>query len=217
MGVMPGAPNFLYTFATFPADGLAQMAPSFARLPVDPYIAGAFRRRRFSHFIGRADALRRLKHTAFYQSQQVNRYLGGVRREYEELEDELIATAAFRALVAEFHEFLRLDGATSELGVHQIRIVCTPDLQGDPAPEGVHQDVFDHVGIFCVARDNVVGAQTRLYRPKAEAIFARELRPGEALFVNDREVFHYTDPVRPAVPGEGHRDVFVFTADRGTA
>jgi hypothetical protein len=208
-------PNFLYTFATFPAEGLADLDSSFAGLPLDPYIEGKFRLRRFSHFTGPADRLVRLKHTAFYQSQAVNRYLGGVKREYAELEDALIALPAFRALIAEYHEFLRLDPATTELGVHQIRIRCTPDQVGDPAPEGIHQDGFDYVGIFCVARDNLVGATTELYRPKdAPPIFRRELSPGEAVFVNDREVFHYTDPVRPRAGGEGHRDVFVITADR---
>src|SRR4051794_39644488 len=50
-------PNFLYTFATFPGEGLAELDSSFANLPFDPYIAGRFRLRRFSHFTGPADRL----------------------------------------------------------------------------------------------------------------------------------------------------------------
>ena len=205
--------GFLYTLDAFPAAALPELRPSFARLPLDPYIQGHFRRRRFSHFSGPPDRPRRLGHMAFQQSKTVNELLGGVRRDYEELEEELVAREGFHALVRAFVDHLGLDPRTTEYGVHQIRIECSAEMAGDPAPEGIHQDGFDWVGIFCVDRVNVVGADTHLYRAKDQPpIFSRELQPGEAVFVNDREVFHYTDPVRPRDPGTGHRDVFVITA-----
>jgi hypothetical protein len=209
--------GFLYTLDAFPAAGLADLRPSFARLPPDPYIEGRFRRRRYSHFSGRPNALRRLTHQSFQQSRAVNYLLGGVRREYEELEDGLVALDAFTAMIATYIDHLGIDPTVTDFGVHQIRILCSPGFAGDPAPEGIHQDGFDYVGIFCVDRVNVVGAATHLYKAlegKAvqPPIFNKELSPGEVVFVNDREVFHYTDPLRPRAPGEGHRDVFVITA-----
>jgi hypothetical protein len=205
--------GFLYALDAFPAEALPALRPSFVRLPIDPYIQGRFRRRRFSHFIGPPDHLRRLSHMAFQQSRAVNELLGGVKREYDELEESLVGSEAFHSLVRAFVDHLGLDAQTTEYGVHQIRIECSSEVAGDPAPEGIHQDGFDWVGIFCVDRHNVVGADTHLYRAKDQPpIFSRELQPGEAVFVNDREVFHYTDPVHPRVAGPGHRDVFVITA-----
>jgi hypothetical protein len=205
--------GFLYTLDAFPAAGLADLRPSFARLPLDPYIEGHFRRRRYSHFSGRPDALRRLTHQTFQQSRAVNYLLGGVRREYEELEDAVVALPAFRSMIATYIDHLAIDPTVTDFGVHQIRILCSPEFAGDPAPEGIHQDGFDYVGIFCVDRHNVEGAATHLYKAKDQPpIFNRELQPGEVVFVNDREVFHYTDPLHPRVAGEGHRDVFVITA-----
>lgn len=205
--------GFLYTLDAFPAATLPQLRPWFERLPLDPYISGHFRRRRFSRFTGPPSALRHLPHGAFEQSRDVNYLLGGVKREYQELEEGMVALNGFRALITAYVDHLGLDPERVIYGVHQIRILCTPEMAGDPAPEGIHQDGFDTIGIYCIDRVNVVGADTHLYRDKAQPpIFSRELQPGEAVYVNDREVYHYTDPVHPRVPGEGHRDVFVITA-----
>ncbi len=186
-------------------------APFFARLPIDRFIDGRFRRRRLSRFRGAGDFVH-LPHAAFMQSDYVNTLLGNIQREYDELEDALIVHPAFRALLRSFAGFF----ATSEdtvLGVHQIRIVCAHDQSGEPAPEGVHQDGFDWVGIFCIARVDVVGAQTQLFDDRAQPpIFSKALAPAEAVFINDRRIFHYTTPVTPSGPDQGHRDVFVITA-----
>ncbi len=210
---MPPRTGFEYHLQTFPSSGLAELRPYFERLPLDPYIAGRFRRRRFSHFLGQPGALRRLDHTYFLQSRSVNQLAGGVRREFQELEDGLVALQSFNAVVATFVDYIGIDPTVTEFGVHQIRILCSPGFSGDPAPEGIHKDGFDHVGIFCVERHGIVGANTHLYRDKEAApIFSRELQPGEVVFTNDRTVFHYTDPVRPSSDHPGHRDVFVITA-----
>ena len=211
---MPPRTDFEFLLDRFPAADLASFAPFFALMPVDPYIQGHFRRRRFSRFVGAGEHFHRLRHTAFVQSRDVNYLAGGVRREFAEVEDGLVALPAFHALVDEYVRVIGLDAERSELGIHQIRILCSPEFAGDPAPEGIHQDGFDYVGIFCIARDNVEGADTQLFRSKdTPPIFHRTLQPGEAVFANDRRVFHYTTPVHPATPGEGHRDVFVITAN----
>lgn len=209
---MSPQPDFTYHLQTFPSDILGPVRPWYDRLPVDPYIAGHFRRRRFSHFLQEPAGIRRLDHTYFLQSRSINDLAGGVKREFQEIEEGLIKLPAFSAIIATFTRFLDLD-PSREIGVHQIRILCSQQFAGDPAPEGVHKDGFDFVGIFCVQRANVTGANTHLYREKDQPpIFSRTLQPGEVVFTNDRTVFHYTDPVHPSTPGPGHRDVFVLTA-----
>jgi hypothetical protein len=187
--------------------------PSFENLPLDPYIQGRFRRRRFSRFRGEPANLARLEHKYFVQSSEVNKLAGGIKRDFPELEDSLTSLPEFHSLISRFVDFAKIDPVTTEMGVHQIRITASPEEQGEPAPEGIHQDGFDFVGIFCICRQNLLGAETHLYEdPGKSPIFAKELQPGEFLLVNDRRLYHYTSAVRSAGSGEGVRDVFVITA-----
>jgi hypothetical protein len=192
-----------------------QFESYFHKLPRDPYIEGDFRLRRFSRFQGLPDDLTRLEHKYFEQSSKVNRLAGGVRRDFAEIEESLVLLPEFRKLVAGFIDFAKIDPVTTEMGVHQIRIKAVPGETGEPAPEGIHQDGFDFVGIFCINRFNLTGAETQLYEdPKGEPIFAKELQPGEFVLVNDRRLYHYTNGIQPAdsCAGAGVRDVFVITA-----
>lgn len=205
--------DFDFHLQTFPSEALHELRPYFDDLPLDPYISGHFRRRRYSHFRGPASALKRLDHKAFQQSRAVNYLQGGIAREFAELDPNMTALQGFKKIVAAFIDFTQIDPKVTEFGAHQIRILCSPEFSGDPAPEGIHKDGFDFVGIFCIDRHNVIGAETHLYRDKNQPpIFNRALQPGEVVFTNDRTVFHYTEPVRPEKNGPGHRDVFVITA-----
>jgi hypothetical protein len=136
--------------------------------------------------------------------------LGDVAREYLELEDELIQLPDFQTLVLDFFEFCRHCSSSTEVGVHQIRITADQQM-GNPAPEGIHRDGVDLIGIVCVNRDGIEGGETHLYPAKDRGpVFAKVLAPGELLVVNDHRFFHYTTPVQ-ARSTRGVRDVFVLT------
>jgi hypothetical protein len=185
----------------------------FANLPLDPYIQGKFRRRRFSRFQGPPESLIRLEHKYFEQSSAINKLAGGIKRDFSELEDQLVCLPEFQMLVSRFVDFSKIESEISEIGVHQIRIVASPGEVGEPAPEGIHQDGFDFVGIFCIGRRNLIGAETHLYEdPDQPPIFAKELQPGEFVLVNDRRLYHFTTGIQPIGTEEGTRDVFVMTA-----
>src|SRR3954453_21125588 len=77
-------------------------APFFERLPRDPYIKGNFRRRRFSRFRGQPEQLTRLEHKYFEQSSAVNKLAGGIKRDFAELEDDLVSLPEFRRLIGVF-------------------------------------------------------------------------------------------------------------------
>jgi hypothetical protein len=199
-----------------PAASLDTLAPFFDDLPLDHYITGSYRRRRLSRFRGPAAALEHLPHQDFMQRDYVNQLLGNIQRSYAELDEALIEHPAFRAFIGGVQDFFGFDPATTVLGVHQIRITCTRDEQGEPAPEGVHQDGFDFITICCIARAGVEGAATEFYLdPKGEPIFHQELQPGEVAYCNDRTIYHYTTPIHPTGEAPGHRDVFVITALTG--
>ncbi len=205
--------DFTYALERLPTDGFADLRASYDCMPLDPYINGVFRRRRFSHFLGPAQHLRRLGHMHFLQSKAVNQLAGGMKREFQELEDDLLTMPAFQTMVARFIAFMGIDPELREIGVHQIRICCGPDFAGAPAPEGIHQDGFDFIGIFCVERFRILGATTRIYPARDQPpIFSRELQTGEVVFANDRRVFHFGELVRPSGDQPGHWDLLVITS-----
>jgi hypothetical protein len=188
-------------------------SPFFANLPLDPYVEGTFRRRRFSRFQGELEKLTRLEHKQFEQSRSLNKLAGGFKRDFAELEEDLERLPEFQLLIARFVDSSKIEPETTEIGVHQIRIVASPGQVGEPAPEGIHQDGFDFVGIFCISREQVRGAETHLYEDPSQApIFAKELQPGEFVLVNDRKMYHFTTGMTPVGAAEGIRDVFVMTA-----
>jgi hypothetical protein len=205
--------DFDYKLQRIPNLHFAAFDPYFENLPLDPYIQGKFRLRRFSRFKGPLENFRRLEHKYFEQSATVNKLAGGVKRDFAELEDQLVVLPDFQMLVARFVDFSKIDLESTEIGVHQIRIVAAPNMVGEPAPEGIHQDGFDFVGIFCIKRSNLIGAETHLYEnPANPPIFAKELQPGEFVLANDRRLYHFTSGIKPDGPGNGIRDVFVMTA-----
>ena len=203
---------FMFTFKKVNSLNLEGIKQFFPDLPVDPYIKDNYRFRRLSRFTVSGDKLIKLPHGYFYQSQQYNPLLGDVKREFAELDDALIELDDFKKLVLAFSDSCKLH-PEAEIGVHQIRISCSPHNYGNPAPEGIHRDGTDFIGIFSVDRENIQGGETHLYTDKKEKpVFSKILNPGELLLVNDHEFLHFTSPIKPTSAQEGTRDVFVLTS-----
>ncbi|MBW4697479.1 MAG: 2OG-Fe dioxygenase family protein [Aphanocapsa lilacina HA4352-LM1] len=193
---------------------VSEIRTYFASLPADQYTPGGYRTRRFDRFKLSAAGLVKLPHQDFYQSSDYNPKLGGIVRSYQPLADELIGLASFAQLLQTFARLSGLRGEAVEIGVHQLEISCSEGHLGYPAPEGIHQDGFQVIGIYVVGVDNLQGGETLLYRERhGKPILRWTLDPGELLVINDRELFHYTSPVRVQQPGRGVRDAFVFTAN----
>ncbi|MBD3887068.1 2OG-Fe dioxygenase family protein [Phormidium tenue FACHB-886] len=202
-----------YVLEMLTAIEVEQLQHSFAQLPVDPYLEGGYRFRRLSHFKVDGDRLIKQPHRRLFQSKQYNPLLGNVIREYAELEDELIHLEDFQRLIWEFFQFCQLCSPFKEIGVHQIRTTASSEKLGNPAPEGIHRDGVDVVGIFSVDRHNIGGGETHLYKSKKDGqpVFSKVLHPGELLVFKDDQYFHYTSPVNAIGSEQGTRDVFVLT------
>ena len=180
---------FLFTLRKVNSINTEGFKTFFNNLPVDPYIKGNYRSRRLSRFIVSGDQLIKLPHGYLFQSKEYNPLLGDIKREFAELDDALIELDIFKKLVLAFSDSCKLH-PEAEIGVHQIRTTCSPDNLGNPAPEGIHQDGTDFIGIFSVSRDNIQGGETHLYTAKKEKpVFSKILNPGELLLVNDHEFF----------------------------
>jgi histidine decarboxylase len=202
-----------YVLEMLTAIEVEKLKSSFAQLPADPYLEGNYRFRRLSHFKIMDDRLIKLPHRRLFQSKQYNPLLGDVVREYAELEDELIQQESFQRLIWEFFQFCQLCSTSKEVGVHQIRTTASAHKVGNPAPEGIHRDGVDLVGIFSVDRGSIGGGETHLYQKKAgePPLFSKVLNPGEFLVFRDDQYFHYTSPVNLTTAEVGTRDVFVLT------
>ncbi|MBD2513916.1 2OG-Fe dioxygenase family protein [Nostoc sp. FACHB-973] len=203
---------FLFTLRKVNSINVEGFKPFFSNMPIDPYIKGNYRSRRLSRFIVAEDQLIKLPHGYLFQSKEYNPLLGDIKREFAELDDALIELDIFRNLVLAFSDSCKLH-PEAEIGVHQIRTICSPDNLGNPAPEGIHQDGTDFIGIFSVDRDNIQGGETHLYAAKKEKpVFSKILNSGELLLVNDHDFFHFTTPIKPEIAAQGSRDVFVLTS-----
>ena len=204
--------GFLFCMRTENAIEPAVFKPFFNDLPVDPNIKGHYRYRRLSRFRITEAGVMKLPHGYLFQSKEYNPLVGDIKREFEELDDELVSLEMFNALLLVFRDFCALRPG-AEIGVHQIRTTCSPENIGNPAPEGIHQDGTNFICIYSVDRNNIQGGETRLYTSRAEdPVFNKTLYPGELVLVNDRKFFHNTTPVRLAGEGNGTRDVFVLSS-----
>ena len=184
-------------------------------MPYDPYVKGNFRKRRFSSVKkNSAGKYEMLTHKTFTQSSDVNDLLGDVIREYEEIDTNLIESHEFLNIIEGFVKISNINSNIKEIGIHQMRILCSEYIKGEPVPEGRHKDGFDVIGIFCARRINVTGGISELFVTKEDKkpILQKKLEENEMLVVNDREVFHNATKLNPVDLELGFRDVFVFTA-----
>jgi hypothetical protein len=192
---------------------LEKLIPFFEELPADPYLQENYRFRRLSRFQLVDNRLIKLPHSPLFQTQEYNPLLGNVVRDYPELRKEMIELEDFQKIVREFGHFCQINSTSNEIGVHQIRTTASMRQVGKPAPEGIHRDGVDVVGIFCVNREGIEGGTTFLYpSPEENPTFSKILNGGEFLLFNDRQFFHFTSPIQALSPERGVRDVFVLTS-----
>lgn len=210
--------NSMYSLQKLEHVNLDVLQLFFDELPLDPYLEDRYRYRRFSSFQVSSEHLVQLPHQYFLQKKEYNRLLGDIRREYLELDDRLTAAEDFRKLTHDFLSAYRSLPEGTEMGIHQIRIVSSDTMPGYPAPEGIHVDGFDLVGIFCVDRCDITGGETYLYESRdGEPVYCTTLEPGDLLVFDDRKLLHYTSPIQTSSTACGKRDVFIFTAKVATS
>ncbi|PNH94277.1 agglutination protein [Vibrio diazotrophicus] len=193
-------------------NALSQLAPSFVNLPRTDHADGQYRLRRYSvvRFI-EGKVLPTDKHD-FMQSDDINHFQGNVVRHFEPILSSTLRSEGMREMCELFVSSNELpDG--QEIEIHQMRIAAIFD-ETQVAPEGVHQDGFDHIAIIGIDRHNIVGGEIMLYQDCHDAPFFRKvLDNGEVAMLADNILWHNARPIRSVEHGEeGHMDVFVLTA-----
>lgn len=191
---------------------IEQLSPSFNGLPRTEHADGQYRLRRYSVVGFENGQVVDLNKNSFVQSSDINRFQGDVVRQFEPIEKEIISSEGFREMCALFMNANHLaDG--QEIEIHQIRITAIYD-ETQVAPEGVHQDGFDHIALVGVGRHNIMGGDIMLYSSHNQAPFFRKvLENGEVAMLADSKLWHNAVPIRSVINDqEGHMDVFVLTA-----
>lgn len=186
---------------------------SFDKLKKDAYMKSGddYRYRAFAQGTYKGGGVKWAENTEFTQPKSLNTYMGGVERRFDPVESSILGD------LAELVSYL-IGPDTSypgelKIGCHQIRIKVSADMIGKPAPEGFHQDGFDYICLVCVNAINICGGLTLLRTATAvkKEIASVVLEARQGLFIDDRNLEHYTTPISHRIPGDGYRDVLVFT------
>ncbi|WGV98664.1 2OG-Fe dioxygenase family protein [Vibrio sp. YMD68] len=192
-----------------------KLSSYFDDLPADQYVDSDHRYRSYARFQVSDKGAERLPHSTFNQSSAFNRVVGDIERDFAEMDNEMVQTPYFQHLLQSFIQRTGTDKDNSVVDVHQIRVTCDSDATSAPAPEGIHQDGYRFVGIFCVQRKNISGGFTQIYMSPVEQHphLNTVLEENQFVIVNDSRFFHHISETLSSKAGKkGVRDVFVFTA-----
>ncbi|MDQ2163705.1 agglutination protein [Vibrio sp. B4-12] len=194
---------------------IQQLAPSFAQLPHTEHADGQYRLRRYSVVQFNKGKVEALDKHDFMQTDQINHFQGNIKRHFDPILPSTLQSEGMREVCEVFVSTNGLPNG-QEIEIHQIRIAAVFD-ETQVAPEGVHQDGFDHIALVGVNRHNIVGGEIMLYQDCNEAPFFRKvLENGEIAMLADSKLWHNACPIRSIEHGqEGHMDVFVLTAKDG--
>ncbi|MGB1236947.1 MAG: 2OG-Fe dioxygenase family protein [Pseudomonadales bacterium] len=204
--------DFFLQLGQLSQESVAVLAPSFDNLPGSDYLDGAYRLRRYSHFKFDGETLLELPAKAFSQSDDLNTFQGNVAREYQSVEADIVASDAFKELFVNFKSMANIADETP-IEVHQIRILANANESTPVAPEGVHQDGFDRLAVFVIARQNVSGGEVCVHCDKEQApIFKHSFDKGEFVVLNDKRFWHSAGELVAQEDDKAFMDVIVLTA-----
>lgn len=194
------------------SEAINQLAPTFATLPNTKHADGQYRLRRYSVINFIDGSIIDKGECSFVQSEHFNHFQGDVVRQFEPVLPATLQSKAMTELVSLFAQTNHLPNG-QEIEIHQIRIAAVFD-ETEVAPEGVHQDGFDHIALVGVGRENIVGGEIMLYSDNGEAPFFRKvLENGEVAILDDSKLWHNAQPIRCIDARQaGYMDVFVLTA-----
>lgn len=191
---------------------------SFDRLPLDNYLRDGekFRYRRYSRFLLCQNVLEPLPVKAYFQSEKINSYAGGISRKFESIENSVISHPLFQDLVLLDYSLLPLNqdelGRSWEVGVHQVRIIAEGSALGHPTPEGVHRDGVAFFAVHLLNLRNAVGGVSTIYDQNETPVSSFALTsPFDSQIVDDSKVLHAVTPIAAkSTDSLAVRDVFII-------
>lgn len=187
---------------------------SFESLEPSNYKDGSYRLRRYSRFCfdKNTNTITLQPQVAFVQDDSLNQFQGNVARTYDDLTAKTYNSLSFAKILQIFADTTDLP-AQSLIEVHQMRLLAK-GADSITTPEGIHQDGFDYVGVFTVARYNATGGKLLLWQDKTDntPIASQDAQAGDFCIVNDKVLWHSATNLHTIDDGIGYWDIFVLTA-----
>ncbi|CAI0848289.1 Uncharacterized protein conserved in bacteria [Serratia rubidaea] len=214
--MLPGHENVV-SMTSLSRQATQQLMPSFSALPHTQHADGKYRLRRYSVITFRNNQIEDIGQRDFVQSDEFNHFQGNVVRHFEPIDSAVLQSEGMAEMCALFAEVNDLpDGAKIE--IHQMRVVAIYN-ETPVAPEGIHQDGFEHIAMASINRHNIVGGEVMLYDDnRSMPFFRRVLADSETVLLADNKLWHYFTPITAVAPEEeGHLDLLILTARREQA
>jgi selenocysteine lyase/cysteine desulfurase len=186
---------------------------SFYNLPKDTFYENK-RYRAFSLLETTDSKINIVGDASFFQSTAYNSFNGNKVRNYENISSDLLTDTNFNKLVYEFKN--KAEDAMNEdvdyIFVHQIRVDADNESI-DLVPEGIHKDGYNVIGMVCINRCNIVGAESIIFNESKEIVYNKVLDEGEMLIINDNNFYHSVSEInkKDQTLKDSFRDIFVFT------
>ena len=197
----------------------AEFSASWNDMPLDQYMAdgGRYRRRRYA-VMSATDvpgSVRLEAHQPHYQSLDYNRLNGGIAREFEPVEPQVLRSRSLQSVLKFAHQLFSClkPSPAWHIELHQFRIEASGDQHGRPTPEGVHRDGVDFVLVMMVQRVNISSGTTTMHDLELRTLDSFTLTdPLDVAVVNDYRCMHGVTPVEQIDPDKpAYRDVLVVT------
>lgn len=208
--------NFLFNSISYKdylsSNEYLALKKSFNKLNRDIYFDNE-RYRNFSLINTKTDNYTIIGDLKFTQSNKINKFNGNIIRDYENINKLLLQNKFLKKLIVDFKSYVRFhyNYTPNMIKIHQIR-VCIDGTNNEIVPEGIHNDGYNCIGIFCVNRENITGGDNIIYDDKLKKLHSTILNPGDFLILNDNKLFHYvekTENINKSM--KGYRDMLIFT------
>ena len=195
--------------------GVSTVRDSFNNLPTTDHRDGYYRLRRYSR-IKLSDSIHfkymKLESEAFNQPTHYNKFQGGIDRQFEDIEDDVVNSGGMLEMC---DTFLASSGFSDdhEIEIHQMRIVTRDELT-PVSPEGVHQDGYRFIAMVGISRYNITGGNLLVCKTyEGKPIVDFPLESGEMIMLDDRAMWHDATQIKPVNNSvQGWMDAFILTA-----
>ena len=215
-------PSHRFSFAPALRKSSRLFRRDWEHLEVDPYMAdaGRYRLRRYGLY-QRSATTGRLSHipgASFYQSTEINPLNGGEHRHFAPLAADTVNNPFLRELIQfDFAQLTSNKHIEDDwlVGVHQVRILATTGILGNPTPEGIHRDDESYTVQHLIKRHNISGGINYFYGSGSEptrhpqAVWKQQSYFDSYYF--DRSLWHNVSVIGSGNrDGDGHRDVILI-------
>jgi hypothetical protein len=198
------------------------LGQDWAYLETDPYMAdgGSYRSRRYGLYrlSAKTGQLSHIPGASFYQSTDINPLNGGEYRNFAPLGADTIKNPFLCELIRFDYAQLTSNRHIEDdwlIGVHQIRIVATTGIPGNPTPEGIHRDDETYTVQHLIARQNIDGGTNYFYgngpepTKRPQAVWQQQSCFDSYYF--DCSLWHNVSPiVCGRRNGPGYRDILLL-------